>query len=123
MVSCDGSTTSRRDNALKFNSGSTRHLRVALLKKGIDLLAFPAVSPAFLMYRLAATGLGKERAFWGGRTSSAYPQARVGSTSADSPTGLSWPVTTPKFVSPSGPSSRIRAVESGMESILARSSA
>jgi virginiamycin A acetyltransferase len=35
------------------------------LKKSIDLLAFLAVLPAFLIYRLAAAGLGKERAFPG----------------------------------------------------------
>ena len=35
------------------------------LKKSIDLLAFLAVLPAFLIYRLAAAGLGKDRAFPG----------------------------------------------------------
>jgi acetyltransferase-like isoleucine patch superfamily enzyme len=34
-------------------------------KKTIDLLAFLAVLPAFLLYRLAAMGLGKDRAFPG----------------------------------------------------------
>ncbi len=40
---------------------SPRHL----LKKSIDLLAFLAVLPAFLIYRLAAAGLGRDRAFPG----------------------------------------------------------
>jgi acetyltransferase-like isoleucine patch superfamily enzyme len=35
------------------------------LKKSIDLLAFVAVLPVFLLYRLAAAGLGKDRAFPG----------------------------------------------------------
>ena len=35
------------------------------LKKSIDLLAFLAVLPAFLLYRMAAAGMGKDRAFPG----------------------------------------------------------